>query len=633
MKIGQNLRLEIYGESHAPQIGMRLEGLSAGVEIDLDELQALMERRAPGRNDLSTPRREPDVPEFISGVVGCESGNSRFLTTTGGAIEAIIRNTDTRSGDYEKTVPRPGHADYPNFVKTGRIPAGGGANSGRMTAAMCIAGAICVQELKRRGIAVFAKVEKSGDIRAAKAEGDSVGGIISCYVTGLPVGLGGAMFDGIDGALAQSIFGIPGVKGIEFGAGFASASMKGSENNDAFAIRNGSVVTLTNNHGGVLGGMTSGMPIVFRVAMKPTPSIYKEQQSVDLRELKEVPLVVRGRHDPCIAYRAVPVVEALTAFTILDAVLGEEGTVEFGDGMEDKIAALGRCVIDENVARLYPRLAENAIYVIPSGEENKTIDTVCKIWAAMAKAGLGRKDRIVAIGGGVTGDLTGFAAATFMRGIDWINVPTTLLSMVDASYGGKTACDLPSGKNLAGAFHPPRRVFIDAAFLRTLPPRELACGRAEMIKHEIIGGLPRGDVSGIPSSDDIRKNLAVKIGIVRADPMERTGERAKLNAGHTVAHAIEKATNFAVSHGEAVAIGCVEEARLAERMGFAANGWADELAERFAAAGLPTKFPDALTFDSLAPLMRGDKKREGDSVVFALPCAWGDVRLVKIKLG
>lgn len=628
MKIGRNIRLEVYGESHAPQIGMRLEGLGAGIEIALDELQAFMERRAPGRDEFSTARREPDAPVFASGGK-CEES---LFVTDGSAIEAIIRNTDTRSGDYEKTVPRPGHADYPNWVKTGRIPAGGGANSGRMTAAMCIAGGICLQELKRRGIAVFAKVETSGDVRAAKAEGDSVGGIVSCVVTGLPVGLGGPMFDGIDGALAQAIFGIPGVKGIEFGAGFASATMKGSENNDAFMIRNGRVETATNNHGGVLGGMTSGMPLFFRVAMKPTPSIYKEQRSVDLREMKEVPLVVRGRHDPCIAYRAVPVVEALTAFAILDAVLEEEGSVEFGDGMGERIAALGRCVIDENVARLYPDLAKNAIFVIPSGEEHKTIDTVCAIWAAMAKAGLGRKDRIVAIGGGVTGDLTGFAAATFMRGIDWINVPTTLLSMVDASYGGKTACDLAEGKNLAGAFHPPRRVFIDTAFLRTLPKRELACGRAEMIKHEIIGGLPRRDLSDIPTPDEIRQNLAVKIGIVRADPMERTGERAKLNAGHTVAHAIEKATNFAVSHGEAVAIGCVEEARIAERMNLATPGWADEIARRFAATGLPTALPDGMTFDSLVPLMKGDKKRDGDAVTFALPCAWGDVRLVSRKL-
>ena len=252
------------------------------------------------------------------------------------------------------------------------------------------------------------------------------------------------------------------------------------------------------------------------------------------------------------------------------------------------------------------------------------------IWSAFAKAGLGRKDTVTAIGGGVTGDLTGFAAATWMRGIDWINIPTTLLAMVDASYGGKTACDLPVGKNMAGAFHPPRRVIIDANFLKTLPARRLADGRAEMIKHEIIGALPHdGAVAGVPTSDEIKANLSVKIGIVKRDPLEKTGERMKLNCGHTVAHAIEKATNYAVSHGEAVAIGCVEEARLAERLELAPAGWADEIAARFKEANLPVTLPEGLTFEGLKPLMKGDKKREGNTVVFALPCGWGDVRGVR----
>ncbi len=629
MKIGKALRLEIYGESHSPQIGMRLEGFPAGVEIDLEALQAFMDRRAPGRDAFSTSRKEPDRPEFLSGL---DIPAAAPATTTLAPIEAIIRNTDTRSGDYERTIPRPGHADWPNWVKLGRIPPGGGANSGRMTAAMCIAGGLCLQELARRGITVRAHVASSGDVAAAKAEGDSVGGIIEAEVTGLKPGLGGAMFDGIDGAIAHALFGIPGVKGIEFGNGFGCAALKGSENNDPFAIRSGRVVTLTNNHGGVLGGMTSGMPLTLRLALKPTPSIYKEQQSVDLAKMESAPLVIRGRHDPCIAFRAVPVVEALLAFTILDALIDEEGTVEFGCGMEERIAALGPCVMDSNLARLYPRLAANAIYIIPAGEENKTLSTVAALWSAFAKASLGRKDRIVAIGGGVTGDLTGFAAATFMRGIDWINVPTSLLAMVDASYGGKTACDLAEGKNLAGAFHPPRRVIIDAAFLRTLPERELACGRAEMIKHEVIGALERLPMRGEPAIDEIKRNLAVKIAIVRADPMEKTGLRMKLNAGHTVAHAIEKATNYALSHGEAVAIGCVEEARLAERLGLARQGWAQELAARFAAARLPTTLPQGLSFDSLVPLMKGDKKREGSSVVFALPCDWGKVELRSVPL-
>ena len=621
MKIGHNLKLNVYGESHVPLIGMRLEGFPAGLHVDTNRLQAFMERRAPGRDAFSTPRREADIPEFLSGLA---SG-----TTDGSAIEAIIRNTDTRSGDYERTVPRPGHADYPNWVKTGKIPAGGGANSGRMTAAMCIAGGLCLQELERRGISVSAQADCTGDIAAARDSGDSVGGIVSASVTGLPVGLGGPMFDGIDGALAHALFGIPGVKGIEFGNGFAAAALKGSENNDAFTFKDGKVVTRTNRHGGVLGGMTSGMPLTFRLALKPTPSIYLPQESVDLASGKTVTLQVRGRHDPCIALRAVPVVEALTAFAVLDAILSSESGIEYvsvGDG-----ARLTNIVIDSNVARLYPSLAKRAIFTVPSGEENKTIETVGNIWQAFAKAGIGRKDTVTAVGGGVTGDLVGFAAATWMRGIDWVNVPTTLLSMVDASYGGKTACDLAEGKNLAGAFHPPRRVIIDAAFLETLPERELKGGRAEMIKHEVIAALePYAEKGTIPSVEELKRNIGVKVSVVKRDPLEKTGERMKLNMGHTVAHAIERATDFAISHGEAVSIGCVEEARLAERLSLAPAGWADELAERFAAAGLPVELPAGLTFDGLMPLMKGDKKREGDTVVFALPCGLGDIRAVRI---
>lgn len=620
MKIGTTLKLDVWGESHAPAIGMRLEGFPAGEAVDRAALQAFMERRAPGRDAFSTARKEPDVPEFHQGL----GPNG---VTTGDAIEAIIRNTDTRSRDYEKTVPRPGHADYPNYVKTGRIPPGGGANSGRLTAAMCIAGGLCLQALARRGIRVATRLVQVGDIAAAKAAGDSVGGIVEAEVTGLPVGLGGPMFEGIDGALAQAMFGIPGVKGVEFGRGFAAAGLKGSENNDPFAIVDGKVVTTTNNAGGVLGGMTSGMPLVFRVALKPTPSIYMPQQSVDLKTMQPTVLQIRGRHDPCIARRAMPVVEGLAAFVVLDALLTEETSVVF---RKLTAADLVNVVIDSGVAAAYPELAAQAICVIPTGEEHKTIETVENIWNAFARKGLGRKDHVTAIGGGVTGDLTGFAAATWMRGIDWVNVPTTLLAMVDASYGGKTACDLACGKNMAGAFHPPRQVIIDTDFLRTLPPRRLADGRAEMIKHEIIGGLPHtADVSGAPTAEEIKANLAVKIRTVRADPLEKTGERMKLNCGHTVAHAIEKATNYAVSHGEAVAIGCVEEARLAVRLGLAPATWPEEIAARFAAARLPTTLPEGLTFESLKPLMKGDKKREGNAVVFALPCGWGDVRLVK----
>ena len=325
----------------------------------------------------------------------------------------------------------------------------------------------------------------------------------------------------------------------------------------------------------------------------------------------------------------------------------QSSLVVVGRGIAPAVLAGRNVVADETVARLWSgRLGVSPFAIIPSGEEHKTPVTVAKLWRAFAERGLGRRDAVAALGGGVTGDLTGFAAATWMRGIPWINVPTTLLSMVDASTGGKTGCDLPDGKNLAGAFHFPKLVVIDADFLETLSPKLVADGRAEMIKHEVIGGRSwsselelesgEGDFgwskgSGV-SAKEIAGNLMVKVGIVREDPLETKGRRILLNCGHTVAHAVEKATGYRVSHGEAVAMGCVEEARIAVRRGLAPAEWPDALASRFAAAGLPTTLPDGLSLDRLVPLMRGDKKREGDAVVFALPCGWGDVRGVRIDL-
>ena len=306
--------------------------------------------------------------------------------------------------------------------------------------------------------------------------------------------------------------------------------------------------------------------------------------------------------------------------------------VVVGKGIALPILAGRRAVVDGNVAKIYGDRLANPLAVVPSGEANKTVSTVCSLWRAFASAGLGRADTVVAVGGGVTGDLTGFAAATWMRGVDWINVPTTLLSMVDASTGGKTGCDLPEGKNLAGAFHPPKLVLVDVDFLSTLSPALLADGRAEMIKHEIIGGV-RAESGGVPTAAEVAANLMVKVGIVREDPYEKLGRRILLNCGHTVAHAIEKATDYAVSHGSAVAIGCVEEARLAVRLGLAPREWPDALAARFIAAGLPVALPGGLDFDALVPLMRGDKKRAGSSVTFALPCGPGDVRAVPVELG
>ena len=345
---GEHLHLTIFGQSHAPAIGMTLEGLPAGEAIDMAALQAFLNRRAPGRNEWSTPRKEADAPEFLSGLVE--------NVTCGAPLTAIIRNTNTRSGDYANlaSVPRPGHADYTAYVKYGGHAdfAGGGAFSGRLTAPLCIAGGICLQLLKKQGIEVISRIAAIGQvtdsspltastadkpfpvvddaageamqaaIAAAKADGDSVGGIVECAVLGLPVGLGGPLFDGMEGRIARIIFGIPAVKGIEFGAGFASAGLRGSENNDAFTVENGQVKTLTNHCGGILGGITDGMPLTFRAAFKPTPSIAKEQQSVNLKTLSPDSLRVVGRHDPCIVPRAVPCVEAAAAIAVYDALLG-----------------------------------------------------------------------------------------------------------------------------------------------------------------------------------------------------------------------------------------------------------------------------------------------------------------------
>lgn len=300
-------------------------------------------------------------------------------------------------------------------------------------------------------------------------------------------------------------------------------------------------------------------------------------------------------------------------------------------GAVAKIAKL--TIADETAAKLQPEALQNAtVETIPSGEDKKTISTVCKLWNTFNSHAIGRRDTIAAFGGGVTGDLTGFAAATWMRGVNWINIPTTLLSMVDASTGGKTGCDLPEGKNLVGAFHLPSLVVIDTERLATLPERELKNGKAEMIKHEIISGVKPSISQGIPSAQEIASNLAVKVAIVQEDPLEKTGKRLLLNLGHTVGHALEIATSFAIAHGEAVAIGCIEEAKLAVRLGLASAEWPEQLKERFSAASLPTELPKGIDFNSLIPLMKGDKKRAGDIVTFALPIANGDVRATPIDL-
>lgn len=343
---GQNVKITIFGQSHSKAIGMTLEGIPAGTVIDFDELDKFMQRRAPGRNAYSTPRAEGDKPKFICGVVG--------NTTCGTPITAIIENNDCHSSDYEilKKIPRPGHADYTAEIKYAgnQDYAGGGHFSGRMTAPLCIGGGIAKQILEDRGIQIITRIKSIGTVEdngelvtstadkefpvvddnagvamreyiaSKSAEGDSVGGVIECVVLGMPVGVGDPMFDGMENRIAAAVFGIPAVKGIEFGNGFEASLLTGSENNDPFVYENGEVKTLSNNCGGILGGITNGMPLQFRVAFKPTPSIAKEQRSINLETGENTVLSVPGRHDPCIVPRAVPCVEAAAALAIYDAV-------------------------------------------------------------------------------------------------------------------------------------------------------------------------------------------------------------------------------------------------------------------------------------------------------------------------
>ena len=353
---GENLKLSIFGQSHGAAIGMTLDGIPAGLPVDTDALQIFLNRRAPGQNDWSTPRKEADRPEFLSGILDGY--------TCGAPIAAAIYNKNTRSGDYAnlKDCPRPGHADLTAQIKYGGFQdaPGGGHFSGRLTAPLCIAGGLCKQWLEGMGIQVFAHIasisgisdtpfdplapdadsvqpefpvinpdagaEMRDAISAAKGDGDSVGGIVECAVTGLPAGVGEPMFGGVESRIAQIVYGVPAVKGVEFGAGFAAAGLRGSQNNDDYVISDGKIRTATNNAGGILGGITNGMPLIFRAALKPTPSISRPQQSVNLSNTEIQELVVKGRHDPCIVPRAVPVIEAAAAIAIFDMILGNTQT-------------------------------------------------------------------------------------------------------------------------------------------------------------------------------------------------------------------------------------------------------------------------------------------------------------------
>lgn len=352
---GRNIRLDICGGSHDPQISMTLSGLPAGIAVDKDVLCTFMSRRAPGQNAWSTPRREADLPHFACGM---KEGEDGVLYTDGTPIKAIIYNTNTRSSDYDFDVPRPGHADLAARLKYGDAVdlRGGGHFSGRLTALMCVAGGICLQYLHTLGIGIGAHALSIGDvsdtpydavshtlsdfaeadfpvldtnsgrlmkekIAAVRAEGDSVGGLIECKIIGAPAGLGEHMFASVESSISAAIWGIPAVKGISFGAGFGAASMLGSQNNDPIRTDGQHIYTTANNAGGVLGGMTYGMPILFTVAIKPTPSIAKEQDSISLCGMTNTKLQIHGRHDPCIVPRAVPVVEAAAALAMVDLLL------------------------------------------------------------------------------------------------------------------------------------------------------------------------------------------------------------------------------------------------------------------------------------------------------------------------
>lgn len=351
------ISVSIFGESHGNGIGVVMDNLPAGEPIDLDEIGVFMARRAPKKDGTSTMRSEKDIPDILSGFFEGK--------TTGTPLAAVIFNTDQHSKDYGNIshIARPAHADYTGFLRYNGAndPRGGGHFSGRITAPLVFAGAVCAQILKRRGITTGAHIRSikgisdeafdpmnvtaeqleavksrsfpvisdeaeekmRAEILSARNNLDSVGGVIECVAVGFPAGVGSPMLDGLENVISRLVFAIPAVKGIEFGNGFGCAELFGSENNDEFALKDGKVVTLTNNHGGILGGISSGMPIIFRAAFKPTPSISRPQNSVDFKKMTEQELVIKGRHDPCVVPRAVPCVEAALNIALVSALSAE----------------------------------------------------------------------------------------------------------------------------------------------------------------------------------------------------------------------------------------------------------------------------------------------------------------------
>ena len=349
---GSKIKLSIFGESHGNAIGITIDGLPAGFSIDMDKIMMEMARRAPGKSSLSTPRKESDIPEILSGYFEGK--------TTGTPLCAIIRNSNTKSKDYSKLkdVMRPGHADYTGAIRYKGFNdyRGGGHFSGRITAPLVFAGAICKQILEVKGIIVSAHINSIGKIKdcsflesdisdellnsfkekelplintkledemrqeilRARSSGDSIGGTIECAILGVSPGIGDPFFDSVESTLAHLMFSVPAVKGIEFGKGFDISKMRGSEANDEYYLENGNIKTKTNNNGGILGGITNGMPIIFNVAIKPTASIFKEQNAVNIVTMEETTLCIEGRHDPCIVQRALPVIEAVAAIGITE---------------------------------------------------------------------------------------------------------------------------------------------------------------------------------------------------------------------------------------------------------------------------------------------------------------------------
>ncbi len=350
---GKLFRVTVFGESHSKAIGAVIDGVPSGLELDLDEIEKEMQRRAPGQNNLSTPRKEADLPNIVSGFFEGK--------TTGTPLCAIIENTNTRSNDYEPDLLRPAHADYTGKIRYGGFNdyRGGGHFSGRLTAPLVFAGAIAKQYLAKEGIKICAHLSSIGEvcddafdmcsieentihainshelpvinesiipkmkdtILSAKADGDSVGGTIECAILGAKSGLGSPFFESVESRMAAMMFSVPAVKGIEFGAGFNISKMRGSIANDSFCTDGNKILTATNNNGGINGGITNGMPIVFRTAIKPTPSIALEQNTVNIKEMTDCKMSVHGRHDPCIAHRAVCVIEAAAAIVMADLVL------------------------------------------------------------------------------------------------------------------------------------------------------------------------------------------------------------------------------------------------------------------------------------------------------------------------